>query len=206
MKNKRYDYFEALIKMSEFACEAARYFDDVVRNFDTLSLPSRLTELHLIEHAADEQRHEIMNALAKDFLPPIEQSDISDLAYTIDDVIDCIDDILQHLYIYDVKELLTECKVFSALMLKACESILSIAKEFSRFKKSTTIYKDIVLTNDIESQGDRLYAETMHRVFTSNMSEKEILVWERLITSLEKCFDSCEDVSELFGSAVRKNS
>ena len=203
---RRYDYFEALEKMTGFACSIAKYFDEVVNDFDPITISSKITEIHLIEHAADEQRHEIFNALAKDFLPPIEQGDIADLASKIDDVIDGIDDVLQHMYIYDVKSLLPEIKVFSALMLKGCESLGSIAAEFSKFKKSTTIHKSIILTNDIESQGDRLYAETMHRVFTSDMSVKDIVIWERIIFSLEKCFDYCEDVSELFGSAIMKNS
>ena len=206
MKQRRYDYFQALVKMTQYTCDSAKYFDEVVNNFDPISISSRITEMHLIEHAADELRHEIMNTLAKDFLPPIAQEDIADLASTIDDVNDCIDDVMQHLFIYDVKTLLPECKVFSALMRKSCDSINNIAKEFNKFKKSLTIHKDIVLTNDIESQGDRLYAETMHRIFTSDMSVKEVLIWERIITSLENCFDYCEDVSELFGSAIMKNS
>jgi len=205
MRN-RYDYFQSLVKMTEYACDAARYFDGVINSFDPAEISSRMAEMHLIEHAADEQRHEIMNTLARDFLPPIEQEDISGLASMIDDVIDCIDDIMQHLFIYDVKELLPECKIISALMLKICESLNNIAKEFSNYKKSSAIHKDIISTNDIESQADRIYAETMHRIFTSDMSVKEIMIWERLITSFEDCFDYCEDAAGLFESAVMKNS
>lgn len=205
MRNK-YDYFQALVKMTDFACEAAKYFDDVISNFDPNAISSRKAELHLIEHAADEQRHEIVNTLAKDFLPPIEQEDIAKLASKIDDVVDSIDDIMQHMYIYSVKELLPDCKVFSALILKSCYSINSIAQEFSKFKKSTSIHKDIILTNDLESQGDSLYAETMYKVFASDMEVKDVLIWERLITSFENCFDYCEDVAELFENAIMKNS
>ncbi|MCL1830812.1 MAG: DUF47 family protein [Oscillospiraceae bacterium] len=204
--SKKYDYFDALSKMAKFSCDISNYFDEVVNNFDPSTISSKITEMHLIEHAADEQRHEIVNTLAKDFLPPIEQEDIANLASKIDDVVDCIDDVIQHLYIYNVSELLPECKVFSALIQKSCDSIYRISLEFARFRKSTTIQKDIVITNDIESQGDRLYAETMRRIFTSDMEIRDIFIWERLITSFEACFDYCEDVAELFESAIMKNS
>jgi len=203
---RRYDYFEALIQMTEFTCQTARFFKKVVDEFDPGTLPDFMREIHEIEHSADQKRHEIMNTLAKEFLPPIEREDIAELASRIDDVTDSIDDVVQHLYIYDVKVLLPECGVFSEHILKCSESINAIAKEFYRFRNSKTIQKDIVYTNELESEGDRLYSTAMRKIFTSKMSDREVLIWSNLITSFENCFDYCEDVSELFGSAVMKNS
>ena len=165
-----------------------------------------MIEIHELEHKADEKRHEIMAILAKEFLPPIEREDIAELAMKIDDIIDSIDDVLAHFYIYNVDSLIHECEEFSEIIVLCCESIYNIAKEFEQFRKSSTIHDNIVTTNNLENQGDRLYAEAMHRIFTSDMSVKDVFIWARIITSFEECCDHCEDAAELFESAMMKNS
>jgi predicted phosphate transport protein (TIGR00153 family) len=192
--------------MTEFACQAARHFISAVNDYSLSRLQENITKMHQIEHNADKERHEIMRHLAKEFLPPIEREDIAELAYTIDDVTDSIDDILQHFYLYDVQKLIPECVEFSKLILQCCESVLKIAEEFGSFHKSTSIHDYIVETNHLESQGDILYQKAMRRIFTSGMTDKEVVVWARLITSFEECCDYCEDVSDLFESAIMKNS
>ena len=206
MASHKYNYFDALTEMTDFCCQAARYLDNVVKNYDFSILEKNIEQLHEIEHAADEKRHEIMKHLAKEFLPPIEREDIMDLASKIDDVTDSIDDIMQHFYLYGAETLIDECTDFSGLILRCCESIKSIAKEFSNFRKSQTIHGDIIVTNNLESEGDKLYSQAMRRIFASEMSDKETIIWARLIASLEDCCDYCEEVSELFESAIMKNS
>jgi len=206
MASRRYDYFAALVELTDMACKTAVYFDNVINSFDFERLPTSIKEIHEIEHAADHKRHEIMENIAKEFLPPIEREDLIDLASTIDDVIDGIDDIMQHLYMYNVKELLPECKDFSKLIIQCCESIKNIAKEFHRFQKSQTIHQNIIITNNLESEGDRLYFSIMRRIFTASMSDLDTFVWARLIRSFEDCCDFCEHTAEKFDTAIMKNS
>ena len=201
-----YNYFNALTQMADYACEVARYFDRAVNDFDPARLPQNIGELHQIEHAADEKRHEIMHNLAKEFLPPIEREDIVDLSSTIDDIIDCVDDLMQHLYLYNVGYLLPECKDFSKLIVECCESVGTIAGEFKNFRKSQTISGSIIHTNKLEGEGDRLYAKMMREIFTSDMPVKDVFIWTRIVTLFEDCCDYCEEASALFESAVIKNS
>ena len=206
MASHKYNYFDALAEMTDYAHQAARYFYSVIRDFNPLSLQKKIEELHEIEHAADEKRHEIMKHLVKEFLPPIEREDIIALASKIDDIVDCIDDMMQHFYLYNVQRLLPECADFSDLLLKCCESVQGISKNFSNFRKSSAILESIIQTNNLESEGDRLYATTMRRIFTAEMPDKEIIVWARIVTSFENCYDYCEEAAELFESTMMKNS
>jgi predicted phosphate transport protein (TIGR00153 family) len=206
MAAHKFNYYKAFAEMADFARQAAGFLDDVVNNYDTGQLLARIDEMHHIEHAADRKRHEIMNHLFREFLPPIEREDIVGLASRIDDVIDGMDDVMRHFYLYNIETLLPVCKDFSLLLIKCCESIQNIAKEFGNFRKSTTIRDSIIETNNLESQGDTLYYDAMRSLFTSGMSDKDILVWSKIIESLENCCDYCEDVSELFEMAIMKNS
>ena len=202
----KYNYFDALVQLTGYACEAAVYLDNVVKSFDPSKLMTNIDEMHQIEHKADEKRHELMTQLAKEFLPPIEREDIVELASEIDDITDCIDDIMLHLYIYNVSELLPECREFSELVVQCCESIQKVAQDFVHFRRSSTIHEHIIHTNSLESQGDRLYSVAMRKVFTSDMTDKQVFTWARIITSLEDCCDHCEDASDLFEIAIMKNS
>ena len=202
----KYNYFSALIQMADFACQAAKYFDNVVNNFDTSQLAKKIEELHQIENKADEKRHEIIQNLAKEFLPPIEREDIVELASKLDDIIDGIDDVLQHFYLYNIEKLLPECKDFSKLVVQCCESIKSIADEFNNFRKSPTILANIIHTNKLEGEGDRLYAEMMRKIFTSDISVKEVFIWKNIVMLFENCCDYCEQSAALFEIAIIKNS
>jgi len=195
-----------MTQMAESSLQAAKYLDDVINDFDPVLLHKNIEEMHHIENAADEQRHEIMQNLAKEFLPPIDLGDIVELSARLDDIVDCIDEIMMQLFIYNIETLLPECKVFSALILKCCESVLSIAKEFSHFRKSSTIHQHIITTNSLESEGDKLYLEIMHNLFASDMPVKELFVWAHIVPWFEDCCDACEQVAELFEGVIMKNS
>ena len=147
-----------------------------------------------------------MQYLAKEFLPPIELGDIVELASKLDDIVDHIEEVLQQLFIYNVKSLLPECKDFSGLIVLCCESVLNIAKEFSHFRKSATIGQCIITTNNHENEGDTLYLNIMRSLFTSDMSVKDVFVWAHIIPRFEDCCDDCEHVAELFESVIMKNS
>ena len=201
-----YNYYDALVKLVDFSCQASKYLAETIAHFDTALLPGQMDEMHRIEHAADEQRHEIMTHLAKEFLPPIEREDIVELASKIDDIVDCIDDVMQHLFIYNVDRLLPECEDFAKHIVLCCESIQHIAKEFGNFRKSSTIRDSIIMTNKLESQGDKYYSAIMRGIFTSGMPDRSVFIWARIITSFEDCCDFCEDVSELFDSVIMRNS
>jgi len=206
MATRKYNYFDAIEQLMEYSCQAAKYLDSCVSNFSTELLPSQIEEMHKIEHAADEKHHEITNVLFKEFLPPIEREDIIEIAAKTDDITDCIDDVMQHFYLYDVDELIPECKEFSVLIMQCCVSVYSIAKEFHNFRKSSTIRESIVKTHNLESEGDLIYSRAIRRIFTSNVSDKELFTWARIISSLEDCCDYCEHVAGLFEKAIMKNS
>ena len=203
---QRYNYFTAFEEMADFGCQAAAYLDETFADFDPKTLPDRITEMHQIEHAADDKRHEIISHLAKEFLPPIERTDIIRLTSRLDDIVDCIDDVMHHLYTYNIQSLLPASRDFTRLIIRCCESVKAITKEFQNFRKSDIIFDLIVNTNHLESEGDMLYSEIMRNIFTSELSNKDIFIWSYIISSLEDCCDFCEESSELFESAILENS
>ena len=70
-------YFKNFVICAEYGEEAARMLERNLKEFDVTHLSERLDEIHGIEHAADQKKHEMLAALVKEFITPIEREDIS---------------------------------------------------------------------------------------------------------------------------------
>ena len=104
-KNKRDAYyFDSFVAQCRFSCELAKRTAELLRNFEYEQVKDNLIELHGIEHAADQVQHEIMEHLIKEFIAPLEREDIVLIARELDDLTDCIEDIMINCYEYDLKQ------------------------------------------------------------------------------------------------------
>ena len=61
-------YFENFIACTQLSCEAAHLLEQTMEHFDPAQLPEKLDEIHAVEHAADEKKHELSDALVKAFI------------------------------------------------------------------------------------------------------------------------------------------
>lgn len=52
------------------AYQAAHLLERVMRDFDPLLIREKLDDMHKVEHAADEKKHEVLDALVKAFINP----------------------------------------------------------------------------------------------------------------------------------------
>ena len=91
-------YFGNFYACADCAYQAAHLLERVMRDFDPLLIREKLDDMHKVEHAADEKKHEVLDALVKAFITPIEREDIILLSQNIDEVTDKIEDVMLRLY------------------------------------------------------------------------------------------------------------
>lgn len=199
-------YFDVFAKGISLANDAATLLKKSLENFDVANIEALHNEMHAIEHSADIVKHEMMERLMKEFLPPIEREDIVELAHTIDEVTDMIDDVMLRIYMYNVTEIRSDAKEFADLIVHSCAALKDIVQELPNYKKSTALIPKIVEVNSQEEKGDRLHAEAMHRLYTEEKEPVNILVWTNIYDRLEKCCDSCEKVVDTVELIIMKNS
>ena len=206
MKKKDYNYFAAFSKMTVYASDCAKELNRMMKEFDTEQLQKHLDDMHLLEHSADEIRHEIMAVLAKEFLPPIEREDIVALSNALDDVVDTIEDISIGLYVYNVQEMREEALAYADVIMQCCECVEMIMQEFVHFQKSKKLLQYIKNVNSLEGKGDVLYSKTTRQIFTSDLDAVEVIKWRSIYDRMEKACDACEEIGHLVESVVLKNS
>lgn len=97
-------YFENFAAASENNCRAARMLEQVMREYDPDGLEASIEQMHEIEQANDELRHELLDTVLAAFITPIEREGIVALSGRLDDVTDCIEGVLHRLYYNNVRE------------------------------------------------------------------------------------------------------
>ena len=199
-------YFETFTACLDDACKAAQLLDRSMREFDPAQIKETLDEMHNIEHAADDKKHELLNVLAKAFITPIEREDIMLLSQNIDEVTDQIEDVLLRLYCNNVQTIRPDALKLSEVMIRCCEEAKNMAKEFADFKHSKTLHGHIVNINTLEEEADSLFISSLRTLHTTCSDPLEIIVWREIYTYMEKCVDACEHVADSVESVIMKNS
>lgn len=204
--NKDYNYFKAFVDLSNFSLKAADILITTLHKFDVNEIEQKVKEMHFIEHTADDKKHELINNLLKEFLPPIEREDIISISDKIDDVIDAIEDVLIGIDIFNIQTIRPEIVEFTELIMSCCKSMNSALTEFQNFKRSKTLHNSIIEINRLEEDGDTLYINGVRSLYKSTKDSMELMVWTEIYRRLEKCCDSCEDVANDIENILMKNS
>ena len=200
-----YNYYDGFVRMSRKSAECATYLNNELKDFSISNLDKKIEEIHVIEHESDEIKHEIMENLVKEFLPPIEREDITNLTHYLDNVTDNIEEVLRNIYIFGVEEITEDAIILSELIIKCVDSMNECVEEIHNFKKSKKLKNMIIAVNTIEEEGDELYLSVMKKLYL-NDDAKYIMKWSKIYDVMEKCLDSCENVAGEIETIILKNS
>ncbi len=207
MKRKNeYNYFDAFANLSKFSCELALNLHQTLSKFDQKQITQKVKEAHQIEHNADVAKHDIMNRLVKEFLPPIEREDITSLTQEIDDVTDSVEDVLIYIDMFNIQTIRPEILKFTELLVKCTKVMDESLEEFKNFKNSKKLHDKIIEINRLEEVGDALYVDSMRNLYHTSKDPIELMCWTEILHRLERCADNCEDVANIIESIVMKNS
>lgn len=206
-KKKKYDYFDDFKMLSEIAIEEADLLVECIEDFSSAEeLKPALERAHDIERAGDDVNHDVLSRVATDFITPIEREDLIDMAESLDDVVDCIESVIQHFYLYDVHFMHHDALDFAKLIKKSCESLDAAMKDFRNFKKSKSFKKLILSVTDNEEEADRLYAEVIRKLYTHDVDNPlRVQVWTQLFHRMENCCDACEHAADTMNSIMLRN-
>lgn len=203
-RNKEVDYFDLFILSADAACRAADLLKELVEDYTDLD--KKIDAIKDIENKADGHHHELLRALNRAFITPIEREDIYDMANQLDDLTDSIEDIAIRFKMYNITVIRPEAIKMVDLISRECYKIKEAMKEFKNFRKSKIINNYIVEINHLEEEGDEIYQESMHRLFTGSSEAIDIIKWRLMFEIMEDCSDVCEDVANVMEAVITKNS
>ena len=210
-RKQGFDYFESFIKQAELAAQESQALVDALEGYNARDdewMKETALKLHRIENDADLQCHAILDQLAVEFMPPIDREDVTELAMTLDDVIDLVEEVFQHLYTYNIHELHPYAVRMARVIDEAVDALHEATKVFREFKKPKTLNELLVAVHDRESEGDTLYIEAKRDLFVNHAdaSASYLIAWNGVFSHMEQCCDACEHVASIMQKIMLKNS
>lgn len=183
--------------------EAAQYFVDYkIESKDQLAEFSRVMKKY--ETKGDSYIHELIVALNKTFITPLEREDILALAMKLDDVLDGYEQWASRVEIYEFINSDDYMIRFVNFLLEATKEIAEAAHHLSR-RKLLNIRTHVIKINDIESECDDLLQDSIRELFKSEKDPIKIIQYKELYEMLETIADCCEDVANTLETIIMRN-
>ncbi len=199
-------YFENFAAAAADCCAAAQYLEECLTHYDYSKIEDMMHTLHAIEHSADGKRHDMVEALAKAFVTPLDREDLAEISHDIDDVVDCIDGILQRFYVDRIEKVLPSAVEFAGKIAEGCDLMKAIVAELPNFKKPQKLKELIRSMGHLEEECDKLYLTATRAIPDQTSDILEILGWRDILAKMEKCIDCCERVADSIEIIVMKNT
>ena len=207
-RKKKHDYFAAFEEQAKLIISEAELLVDTIENFTSAEgIKAVLPKAHEIENRGDQLNHENYNAVAADFVTPIDREDLIEISSSLDDIVDELESTLIEFYMLDISKMHEDCLELARYLLEASRALLIAIKDFSNFKKSETFRGAIAKVNDCEEAADEAYLRIMHDMYSKRDADPiEVLVWTRIFDQLEDCCDACEHVADVLETVMVKDS
>jgi predicted phosphate transport protein (TIGR00153 family) len=166
-------------------------------------------EVKLLEHNGDELVHDAFTKLAKRFVAPIDNQDITSLLKALDDMLDFIEATSSRMEIYRVDTITPTMLEFSRIIFEQSKAIREAILSLQAANARLEIDKAAIRIDELENEADTLLRDNLEKLFQVEetsaaafqvMKTKEI--WEELETTTDKA----EDVADILRNLLIKYS
>ncbi len=201
-------FHELLSADTQNLLKAARLFLEIAGPVGSLEdRRVRSVQLKAVEHEGDQITRQVFEVLNSTFITPFDREDIRSITMDIDDVLDALEGVAQHLILFELNESPEALRQFAAILLEMTEQIdriMDLVWDMSNAKK---IQEAVVRISELENQADGLYGTMIASLFKGDgHSPTEIMKWKVVYDGLEDACDLCKDFTHVLGNVVLKNS
>jgi uncharacterized protein len=165
-------------------------------------LADKAHEIKEVEHKCDFLTHEIIQRLNKTFVTPIDREDIHELAKTLDDVMDAIDNAASLVPLYKIDKVRPGARELTRIIIQQCDEIRVAVEALERRKG---VLERAIEINRLENEADRIHMNAISQLFDEETNPIIVLKWKELYDLLEEATDACEDVANLLENVVVKH-
>jgi predicted phosphate transport protein (TIGR00153 family) len=159
-------------------------------------------EIKEVEHQCDFLTHEIIQRLNKTFVTPIDREDIHELARTLDDVMDAIDNAAALIPLYRIDKMRAGAREFTRVIIQQTDEIRAAVEALEAHKG---VLERCVEINRLENEADRIHKNALGALFDEETNPIMVLKWKEIFDILEEATDACEDVANLLENVVVKH-
>jgi predicted phosphate transport protein (TIGR00153 family) len=171
--------------------------DDVVR---------LCKEISARENEADEIAREVLTALRRSFITPLDRGDIKDLITSMDDAIDQMNKTAKVIALFELNRFEEPMQEMGEIIVRAAKLSMeavpllgAIGKQASRLNALT---EEIIR---IEERADQLHDQGRKELFSNQTNAFAFMIGTEVYDHLEKVVDRFEDVANEISAIVIEN-
>jgi predicted phosphate transport protein (TIGR00153 family) len=173
------------------------------------TLDTQRAHLTEVEHWADEVTHQVMAALNRTFVTPLDREDIAGLAHALDDVVDFMEAALTRMLLFRIRTPTPLARDLARIILQQTEAIDRAMPLLRRKSDMAGIHDYLVEINRLENEGDRLLEAALGTLYDDVPDLAGLvdrLKWREVYELLETATDRAEDVANVLEAIVLKNA
>lgn len=159
--------------------------------------------LSAVESAADAVTRETILALHRSFITPFDRSDIHALVNALDDAVDLMDEVAQHVALYKVQSFDGHMRDFAAAIQKSARllaEVMPLLTDVTRNAERITAMCDQV--GQVETQIDQVLVTALSELISQNPDVITFVGRKETYELLEKVTDRCANVADIIESIV----
>jgi uncharacterized protein Yka (UPF0111/DUF47 family) len=195
-------FYDLFTRAGANALDAARLVERRFREHPNSSV--RHSDVKAIEDEGDTITRDLIQLLNTQYITPFDREDIYQLATTLDDVVDHLDEASELLELYGVesptRQAIEQCRI----LVGAVEH-LSVA--LAELKGMRGVEPELVALKKLEDEGDRVLHDAIADLFRDPRIDPLIVIrWKDIFEALEDALDACETAANVIGNIVVKNA
>ncbi len=144
-------------------------------------------EITACESRGDQITREIIRMLHRSRLAPFDRNEIYDLAQTIDDVVDEIEEATGELAAYGIEAPMEQAQELAAI---ARDSARVVSNAIAGLAGLPDLEREALAVRDLEHDGDRVYRQAVTSLFDRGIDPMLVLRWKGVFQGLEDAIDS----------------
>jgi predicted phosphate transport protein (TIGR00153 family) len=197
-------FFDLFTRHARITLAAAQALSALLKGDDDVLRCCR--EITRRENEADEITREVMTALRKTFITPLDRGDIKDLITSMDDSIDQMNQTAKLITLFELRSFqphmqqMGEIIVQAAnLMVDAVPLLSSLGSESARLNSLT---EEMIR---LEEQADNLHDEGRKQLFLNQKDAISFVIGTEVYDHLEMVMDRFEDVANEISAIIIEN-
>jgi predicted phosphate transport protein (TIGR00153 family) len=211
-----------MVRLS-FIPQDARYFDFFERAAANLvsithavedllntytELPTKLERIKQYEKAGDAVTHDVMRALNRTFITPLDREDITALVHALDDIADKAWAAAARLEIYAIPEPTDPARQIARILVRMAELLAEALPHLRRRSHMQRILPIAEQLNRLESEADEHLRAGLRSLYANPSDPRNIVLgikWREILDLLEEATDKADDAANVLEAIVLKH-
>ena len=202
---KDHTFFQLFEETADFIIEGSNSLKALMLA-EPAGRASIFEKIEQLEHKCDDTTHKVYRHLNGTFVTPFDREDIHLLASELDDIMDLMDESAKRIILYRMDKIPQAMIQLVDILEKSILEVKFVISSLRQIHKSEDIRKALVRIHDHENEADKVFEETIAKLFDEEKNAVNVIKMKDIYGSLERATDKCEDVANVVEALLIKHA